>query len=163
MSPEHLVTLRLVHCRNSYWYRLCMHAGTAPIAYKIISSRFGSRVGTRTARIANCGITKGYEIGNAVLRPSKEALPKSKVQLSVSHADNESERENPLSSIRIRRDMTWRESNEVLQSIGINVCDKDIMNSYRTIPCSYSDGTRQSLGFGLECTIYQSSKYPYPV
>lgn len=80
--------------------------------FKMLSSRFGSSAGTRDTRGAASKISEGYGMGNSALRPDNEILSSTKVQLSVSHADDGSEDEIPLNSIRVQRHMTWHESSQ---------------------------------------------------
>ncbi|KAJ5335593.1 hypothetical protein N7452_007996 [Penicillium brevicompactum] len=80
--------------------------------FKIVSSKFGSSAETRDTRGADSKISEGYGMGNSALRPGNEILSSTKVQLSVSHADDGSEDEIPLNSIRVQRHMTWHESSQ---------------------------------------------------
>ena len=75
----------------------------------IFSSKFSSRSGTRS-RTTDLDQSKGYELDNSALRPADEPRNKTRTQLEVSHADDGSEDEVPLNSIRVQQYMTWQES-----------------------------------------------------
>lgn len=78
--------------------------------FLMVSSKFSSRSGTQRTRTTDVDHSKGYELHNSALRPSDEPRNKTRVQLDVSHADDGSEDEVPLNSIRVQQDMTWQES-----------------------------------------------------
>ncbi|KAI3132515.1 hypothetical protein CBS147325_8741 [Penicillium roqueforti] len=77
--------------------------------FMIFSSKFSSRSGTRS-RTTDLDQSKGYELDNSALRPANEPRNKTRTQLEVSHADDGSEDEVPLNSIRVQQYMTWQES-----------------------------------------------------
>ncbi|KAJ5799070.1 uncharacterized protein N7518_001138 [Penicillium psychrosexuale] len=77
--------------------------------FMIVSSKFSSRSGTRS-RTTDIDQSKGYELDNSALRPANEPRNKTRTQLEVSHADDGSEDEVPLNSIRVQQYMTWQES-----------------------------------------------------